>query len=89
MKKESKPYPLTEEEDGSCMRAQESMADAACVSIDSRVEIPPFGVSGLPQTWNELQVCVEEGEKEYERGEAIPWETAVLRMREHVRGYVA
>ena len=89
MMKASKPYPKIDEEDGSCLRAQEPVADTASVSMATRVVIPPSGVPGLPQTWEELQKCIEEGEREYENGEAIPWETAVHRMRAHVRGYVA
>ena len=49
----------------------------------------PYEVPGLPKSWEELQELIEDGEQEYERGEAIPWETATKRMKTHIKEYAA
>jgi hypothetical protein len=79
--KESKPYPRIEEEDGSCLTAQEPVA--ALAYADEAVEVKQRPIPGLPQSWNELTECLKEGEEAYERGEGILWEEAVQYMRLH------
>jgi hypothetical protein len=81
----NKPYPIIEEEDGSCLTAQEpTTAYTPEFSIkDNRPQIP-----NLPQTWDELVKCLKEGEDEIERGEYVEWETAVQQMRQY-RHYVS
>ena len=49
----------------------------------------PPDIPGLPQTWDELMDCVKEGEEEFERGEAIPWDVATSRLKKHIADYVA
>lgn len=79
--KESKLYPRIEEEDGSCLTAQEPVA--ALAYADEAVEVKQRPIPGLPQSWNELTECLKEGEEAYERGEGILWEEAVQYMRLH------
>ena len=31
-------------------------------------------------TWDELMDCIKEGEEEFKRGEAIPWDVATSRL---------
>ena len=73
--KEEKPYPIIDEEDGSCLSAQEPIADAVAYAEETEVSIP-----GLLQSWDELLECITEGEQELERGEAIPWICRHMRM---------
>lgn len=83
--KESKAYPILEEEDGSCLTSGESMAGVAGYIRDIEHK-KAFCIPGLPQTWDELLECLREGEEEEERGEYVEWEDAVLQMR-HYRQY--
>ena len=86
--KESKPYPIIEEEDGSCLTAREPAADA--IAYPEGTTKNDFGpIPGLPQTWNELMACIEEGIEEYERGEYIPGEEVFKSIRERIREYAS
>lgn len=51
------------------------MKDKDTIEDDAPLDIP-----GLPQTWDELMDCIKEGEEEFERGEAIPWDIATSRL---------
>ena len=84
--KENKPYPKIEEENGSCLTADEPVgAIAAYPEVCVEPEI--YDIPGLPKSWDELMDCITEGEEEFERGESIPWETASQTMKEHIRNY--
>ena len=86
--KESKPYPVIEEEDGSCLTAQEPAAEAvAYTKNDMEKDFGP--IPGLPQTWDELMECIEEGIEEYERGEYIPGDVVFKSVRERIRNYAS
>jgi hypothetical protein len=93
--KESKPYPVIEEEDdgayqssGSCLTAQEPAAEAVAYPINGMEK--DFGpIPGLPQTWDELKECIEEGIEEYERGEYIPGDVVFKSIRERIRNYAS
>ena len=70
--KEGKPYPRIDEEDGSCMIASEPVAAwsepaAAVLPTASEREIP----KGVPQSVDEALSDIDEGEKEFERGETF------------------
>jgi hypothetical protein len=68
--KERKPYQNIEEEDGSCMTASEPavavMSDVAPIKQNS-FTIP----EGMPQSVDEALSDIDEGEKEFERGETF------------------
>jgi hypothetical protein len=85
--KEKKPHSPIEESSDSMM-VQEPIASAAAyadtIEDDASLEIP-----GLPQTWDELMDCIKEGEEEFERGEAIPWDVATSRLKQYIADYVA
>ncbi|MBQ7427462.1 MAG: hypothetical protein IJQ60_12760 [Prevotella sp.] len=83
--KESKPYPHIEEENGSTLTANESVG--ALSYTEECIDVEPEMIPGLPQSWNELQECLKEGEEEYERGEYIPWEVATQRLKTRIREY--
>ena len=82
---ENKSYPQIEEEDGSCLTANEPVG--AIAYSEACVEPEIYDIPGLPKSWDELMDCVAEGEEEFERGESIPWETATQTMKEHIRIY--
>jgi hypothetical protein len=69
MKKESKTYPIIEEEDSSCMTAQES----ACVAYPYEDVALPDGVAYANIVDGILQVTpdIEEEIAEAERGETV------------------
>ena len=77
--KENKPYPQIEEEDSSCLTANEPVG--AIAYPEACVEPEIYDIPGLPKSWDELMDCVAE------RGESIPWETATQTMKEHIRIY--
>ena len=85
--KESKPYPIFEEEDGSCLTAAEPVEAVAYSEPYTRVE--PHHIPGLPETWDELLECLKEGEEEIERGGGTPWEEVVNEVRMHRNNHVA
>lgn len=86
--KESKPYQILEEEDGSCLTAQEPVAGAYAYA-ETWQENSPASIPGLPQSWDELLECIAEGEEEFKRGECIPWEEVVQDMRRRIHNYGA
>ena len=69
--KEGKPYPQIDEEDGSCMIASEPVAalsePTAVMSTALERELP----KGVPQSVVEALSDIDEGEKEFERGETF------------------
>ena len=79
--KESKPYPRIDEEDGNILTANEPMGAIAYADDVLTEDYRP--IPGLPQTWGELQDCLEEGEKEIERGEYVEWDEFIQQMRLH------
>ncbi len=85
--KESKPYPRIDEEDGSSLSAQESVALA--YDDSESVEIDFSKISSIPQTWDELLECLKEGEEEIQRGEYIPGEVVFRSMRERIDSYAS
>lgn len=84
---DSKPYPRIDEEDGSVMTANEPIGAVAYADEATKVDFRP--IPGLPQTWDELLECLEEGEKEIERGEYIPGEEVFKSVRERIKGYAS
>lgn len=82
--KEGKPYPIIEEEDGSCLSAQEPTAGVAYA--EDAVAVMKH-IPGLPESWDELVECLKDGEQELERGEGIPWEVATQRIRSRISKY--
>lgn len=80
-------YSNIEEKDNSSLIAQEPAVAYGYAAPPTAVE--PQDIPGLPQSWDELQECIIAGEEEYERGEAISMETAIQRMRAHIKDYVA
>jgi hypothetical protein len=86
MKEKKQHSPIEESFDS--MMVQEPIASAAAyadtIEDDASLEIP-----GLPQTWDELMDCIKEGEEEFERGEAIPWDVATSRLKQYIADYVA
>ena len=67
--KESKPYPIMEEEDGSVMTAREPAADVACAYEESVI---PDDVEFAHIVDGVLQVTPDEEEiAEVERGEVV------------------
>ena len=68
--KESKPYPIIEEEDGSCLTAQEPAADAVCAYEEPVI---PDDVAYAHIVDGVLQVTpdMEEEIAEVERGEVV------------------
>ena len=79
--KESKSYPILEEEDGSITAAEP--VTGAYIEETRKADCHP--ASGLPQTWDELMENFDEGIEEYERGECVEWEDVVLQMKQHRR----
>ena len=77
--KDSKPYPRIDEEDGSVMTANEPIGAVAYADETTKVDFRP--IPGIPQTWNELLECLEEGEKEIERGEYVEWDEFIRQVR--------
>ena len=61
---------------------------ATSYAESTTVPLPPH-IEGLPETWDDLMKCFDEAEDEYERGETIPWEDARMRIRKHIKEYVA
>lgn len=86
MKEKKQHSPIEESFDS--MMVQEPIASAAAyadtIEDDASLEIP-----GLPQTWDVLMDCIKEGEEEFERGEAIPWDVATSRLKQYIADYVA
>lgn len=85
--KESKPYPIFDEEDGSCLTAAEPAGATAYAEPYTHAEAPH--IPGLPETWDELLECLKEGEEEIERGGGIPGEEVFRSARERLRGYAS
>ena len=90
MKKESKPYPIIDEEDdgayqssGYSMIASEPVG--AVAFAEEAVETKYLHIPGLPETWDELLDCLKEGEEAYERGEGVLWEDAIQQIRQSRR----
>ena len=81
--KEKKPHSQIEESFDSMM-VQEPIASATAFA-DTIEEDAPLDIPGLPKTWDELMDCIKEGEEEFERGEAIPWDVAdvLFHQKEH------
>ena len=79
--KESKSYPRIDEEDGKVMTASEPVGTVAYADETTKVDF--HLIPGLPQTWSELLECLEEGEKEIERGEYVEWDEFIQQMRLH------
>jgi hypothetical protein len=77
--KESKPYPLFEDEDGSCLTAQEPAVGTAYTEHNLHAE--PHHIPGLPESWDELLDCLKEGEEEIERGEGTSWDEVINEIR--------
>ena len=76
MMKEGKPYPRIDEEDGSCMIASEPIAAlselaAAALPTASEREQNPHIPKGMPQSVDKALSDIDEGEKEFERGETF------------------
>ncbi len=86
--KENRPYPPTEEEDGSSLTAQEPVVRAVDYANDyDHSDIPH--IPGLPATWDELLECLKEGEEEIDQGGGIPWEEVLQSTRNRIRRYGA
>ncbi len=85
--KESKPYPIIEEEDGSCMTAAEPAEAVAYAEPFAHVE--PRHIPGLPENWDELLECLKEGEEEIECGGGIPGEEVFRSIRERLHRYAS
>ena len=81
----NKPYPKIEEENGSCLTANEHVGVVAY--SETSVEPETLDIPGLPKSWEDLMDCISEGEEEFERGESILWETATKNLKEHIRNY--
>lgn len=62
--KENKSYPQIEEEDGSCLTANEPVG--AIAYSEAYVEPEICDIPGLPKSWDELMDCIAEGEEEFE-----------------------
>jgi hypothetical protein len=85
--KEKKPHSPIEESSDSMM-VQEPIASATAFA-DTIEDDVPLEIPGLHQTWDELMDCIKEGEEEFKRGEAIPWDVATSRLKKHIADYVA
>lgn len=85
--KDSKPYPQIENEDGSCLTAQEPAVGTAYA--DQHLHADPRHIPGLPESWDELLECLKQGEEEIERGEYFAGEDVFKSVREHVRSYAS
>ena len=68
--KESKPYPKNEEEDGSCMTAQESTADVAC-AYEEIVLPDDMAYARIENGVLQVSPDIEEEIAEVERGETV------------------
>lgn len=85
--KESKPYPIINEEDGSTQKANEAPCTPAYADAYDSAVIDC--VPGLPETWEEFLDSLKEGEEELERGEFISWDVATKDIRKHIKEYAS